>query len=227
MEKKRKILLVDDDAALCRIASLALQDEGYEVTCKTTLTGTATLVKDFCPDFIILDVEIGTDNGLDGLPEIHAAAPQTPILFISSHPDAAYIVKALGAGAVSYLKKPFEMGELLAYIQRYMPETTPDKALTQGDVCLIPDEHLIKVAGAEPARINRHEAILLELLLTNPDKVVTREQMKAALWNGQPASQHSLNNSIARLRTLLEPSRELTLKTVYKVGYMLNASQAD
>ena len=115
-----KVLFVDDDVALGNIVTLALESSGYEVHYQTSLVGVKTVAKEMQPDIIVLDLEIGTKNGIDAIPELKLVARETPILLVSSHLDSENLVKALEAGAVTYLKKPFEMVELQAYINRFV-----------------------------------------------------------------------------------------------------------
>ncbi len=116
---KIKVLFVDDDITLGNIVMMALNASGYEAYYQTSLTAIRSVIQELKPDIIILDVEIGKKNGIDATPEIKAIAPEIPILFVSSHIDSEKVVKALNAGGIAYLKKPFEIEELLAYIQRH------------------------------------------------------------------------------------------------------------
>lgn len=67
----------------------------------------------------MLDVEIGEDNGIDQMQQLKLYAPNIPVIFMSSHIDAGYLTRAIGEGAVNFLKKPFEIEELVAYILRF------------------------------------------------------------------------------------------------------------
>ena len=119
MGKKLKIFFIDDDIALGHICTRIMQEEGYEVLYQTSLNGAKACIVETHPDMIVLDVEIGNKNGIEAVPELKAIAPNTPILFISSHTNSQLVVQALSAGAVAYLKKPLEIDELIAYIKRY------------------------------------------------------------------------------------------------------------
>lgn len=116
---KIKVLFVDDDLALGSIVTLALEDAGYEVHYQTSLAGIRTVTAEMQSDIVVLDVEIGAKNGIDAIPELKQIAPEVPVLVVSSHVESDNVVKALEVGALTYLKKPFEMAELLAYIQRF------------------------------------------------------------------------------------------------------------
>lgn len=108
-----KVLLVDDDVMLSSIITTALKDEGYEVHYQSSLTGITTILNEFKPDIMVLDVEIGTGDSIDNASELKMAAPGTPILYISSHTESHEVARALKSGAVAYLKKPFSVEELI------------------------------------------------------------------------------------------------------------------
>lgn len=221
---KIKVLFVDDDLVLGNIVTLALETSGYNAHYQTSLAGIKSVMREFQPDIIVLDVEIGTQNGIDFAPELKAIAPDTPILFISSHVDSAFTVKALGAGGAAYLKKPFEIEELLAYINRYTA-TFHSKGIQLGIFSLDTEESLLKKGNETIKRLSQFECKLLKLLALNLNSVVTREQIEQELWEGVSGSEQSLNNYVVKLRKYLVEDKQLALTTIPKVGYKL--SKAD
>ena len=115
--EKTKVLFVDDDIALGQVVILALRALGYAAEYCTTLVGIQGVVQEMQPDIMVLDVEIGEKNGIDAVAELKLTAPDTPILFVSSHIAGSEVARALDAGGIAYLRKPFEMEELVAYIR--------------------------------------------------------------------------------------------------------------
>lgn len=113
--EKTKVLFVDDDIALGQVVILALRASGYAAEYCTTLVGIQGVVQEMQPDIMVLDVEIGEKNGIDAVAELKLTAPDTPILFVSSHIAGSEVARALDAGGIAYLRKPFEMEELVAY----------------------------------------------------------------------------------------------------------------
>lgn len=116
---KIRVLIVDDDATLGATLTLGLDTLGMQPSYQTSLAGLQSVVQSINPNIIILDVEIGEDNGIDQMQQLKLYAPNIPVIFMSSHADVGYLTRAMGEGAVNYLKKPFEMEELAAYIQRF------------------------------------------------------------------------------------------------------------
>ena len=80
MEAKVKILFIDDDITFGRICTIILQEKGYEVFYQTTLNGAKACIAEAHPDIIVLDVEIGNQNGIEVAPEITVIAPNVPVL---------------------------------------------------------------------------------------------------------------------------------------------------
>lgn len=217
---KIKVLFVDDDVTLGNIVMMALNASGYEAHYQTSLTAIRSVIQELKPDIIILDVEIGKKNGIDATPEIKAIVPETPILFVSSHIDSSEVVKALNAGGIAYLKKPFEIEELLAYIQRHSASFHP-KGIQAGCFTLNTEENLLMKKDEVVKKLSLFECKLLKLLALNMNQLVTREQIKRELWEDGFSSEQSLNNYIAKLRKYLSEDNQLELVTIPKIGYKL------
>ncbi|MDO4163366.1 MAG: response regulator transcription factor [Bacteroides sp.] len=220
-----KVLLVDDDIVLGNIATLALQQAGYEVHFQTSLYGIVEVLHELNPHIIVLDVEIGDKDGMATAPDLLAEAPDTPILFISSHTDADYVVKSMQLGAVGYLKKPFDVKELIAYVGRFasLGNDSPKDFMAIGEFKLLHEGTVLLKDEVEIKRLTPFEYKLLCLLAKNRDKVVTREAIEAELWgsNAVGSSEYSLNNYIIRLRKLLALDERIAIIALPKVGYKL------
>lgn len=219
---KIKVLFVDDDLALGSIVTLALEDAGYEVHYQTSLAGIRTVTAEMQPDIVVLDVEIGAKNGIDAIPELKQIAPEVPVLVVSSHVESDNVVKALEVGALTYLKKPFEMAELLAYIQRFAHPYRP-KGTEIGMFRLKADENLLLKGDEKVRKLSLLESKLLKMLAQNPNRVITREEISQELWGEYTteSSEQSLNNYIARIRKYLADDRRLELVTIPRIGYKL------
>ena len=195
-----KVLLVDDDVMLSSIITTALKDEGYEVHYQSSLTGITTILNEFKPDIMILDVEIGTGDSIDNASELKMAAPGTPILYISSHTESHEVARALKSGAVAYLKKPFsvEIGSLELNIQT----------------------RTIYQASKELKRLSKLEFSLLKLLYSHKGEIVSYEKIEE-LWEDAIMNEHSLYNYIVKLRKILAADPDISISTIGGNGYML------
>lgn len=223
---KIKVLFVDDDLVLGNIVTLALETSDYDAHYQTSLAGIKSVMKELQPDIIVLDVEIGTKNGIEVIPELKMIAPEIPILIVSSHVGAENLTKALEAGAVNFLKKPFEIVELLAYINRFVKPFRA-KELGIGMFHIKAEENLLMKGDEVKRKLSLFEGKLLKLLILNLNQVVTRELIEQELWRGivTASSEQSLNNYIAKLRKYLAEDKRLVLATIPQVGYKL--SQGD
>lgn len=215
-----KVLIVDDDVALGKIMMAALCGSGYDTHYQTSLTAIKSAVKDFQPDMIVLDVEVGTKNGIDITPELKLIAPNTPILFISSHTASSEAARALHAGGVAYLKKPFEIEELLAYVERHTSAHRGDISQI-GSFTLLVEDNLLMRGKELIKKLTLSEAKLLKLLIIHANQTVSREEIEQTLWEERVGSEHSLNNFIARLRKYLAKDENIQLLVIPKVGYKL------
>lgn len=217
MEKKR--ILFIDDVTLGTIVTLALNEAGYETHYQTSLTAITSVIHELNPHLLLLDVEIGKDDGIDKALQLKALAPDIPVLFVSSHVESAEVVRALRAGAVAYLKKPFELEELLAYVQRYTSDTFAEIRI--GHFTLNPKERLLTTETGEARTLSLSECKLLSLLASHRNEVVTRAEIEDVLWQGEAANEQSLNNFIAHLRKYLQGDKRIDLHTVKGIGYKL------
>lgn len=220
---KIKVLFVDDDVALGNIVTMALEDSGYEAYYQSSLIAIKSVIRELMPDIIVLDVEIGKKNGIDMTPELKMIAPEVPVLFVSSHVDSSEVVRALNAGGVAYLKKPFEIEELVAYISRHTVSFHVKPAQI-GRFTLNSEDNLLMKGDEVVRKLSVFESKLLKLLMLNMNEVVTRQQIEQELWEDSYANEQSLNNYIAKLRKYLSDDESLELMTIPKVGYKLSQS---
>ena len=210
--EKTKVLFIDDDTMLGNIVVAALTEMGYETHYQTSLAAIRSILRELCPDIVVLDVEIGTGDGIQAIAEVKSVLPDVPVLFVSSHTDSSYIKRALEAGGIAYLKKPFEIEELLAYIQRHVSSHSSLPTLVPiGSLTLDTEEYLLR----EEERIT--------LLARNLDQVVSRETIERGLWPDGNANGYSLNNFVLKLRKDLSEGTSLEIVTIPKKGYRLVA----
>lgn len=223
---KIKVLFVDDDVALGNIVTMVLDNSGYEVYFQSSLAGIQSVIGELKPDMIILDVEIGKKNGVDVTPALKQIAPQVPILFVSSHVDSAEVVKALRAGGIAYLKKPFEIEELLAYIDRHALVSSSNE-IEIGKLLLDTGENLLKKENKVIKRLSSFECKLIRLFALNINRTLLRTQIEQELWGDGFGNEQSLNNYIAKLRKYLRADASLELITLPRMGYKLIDGRRD
>ena len=221
MTKQIKVLFVDDDTTLGSMVSQGLTYLGYSVHYQSSMIALESIINEFQPNIIILDVEIGDKDGIDDSSRIRALFPNIPIIFVSSHIEASYVERALESGGTTYLKKPLDISELAAYVKRYAV-TKSDTNVSVGLFSLnLASRELLNSENNDSTILNKKESELLNLLITNANNVVSRETIIAEIWNGDYSSEQVLNNYISRLRKCLSEDPRISIKTVPREGYRL------
>ena len=118
-----KLIYIEDDQILGNLITQALVDYGFEIDFRTTLNGLQESLASMLPDLLILDIEVNNQSCLDILPAIRSQYPQLPIIIASSHTDGAKIVRSYDAGANHYIKKPYDVTELVFQIQNLLQQS--------------------------------------------------------------------------------------------------------
>lgn len=218
-----RILIADDDPQIVRALRITLSARGYEVV--TAPDGTAALdaATRTHPDIVVLDLGM---PGLTGVQVIEALRgwTQVPILVVSGRSGSWDKVTALDAGADDYVTKPFAADELLARIRalgRRTPAAGEEPVVTFGDVSVDLSARLVTRAGA-PVRLTPTEWRLLEVLVRNPGRLVTRETLLTEVWGPQYTTDTGyLRLYLSQLRKKLEaePSAPRHLITEAGMGY--------
>lgn len=218
---KTKVLLIDDDVMLGNIVTLALTEEGYEVHLQNSLTAIKAVASEFKPDIVLMDVEVGLKDGIEAMPELYTVFPKMPVVVISSHTESSEVARALRYGAVAYLKKPFEIEELNAYIKRYANDgrySVPKMKIASLELDLY--SRVLYKGSQELKKLTKLEFALLVLLGEHQGEIVSHEEM-AKLWTENVVDSHSLYNLIARLRKVLSADAAVDIITSEGKGYIL------
>ena len=118
-----KLIYIEDDQILGNLITQALVDYGFEIDFRTTLNGLQESLASMLPDLLILDIEVNNQSCLDILPAIRSQYPQLPIFIASSHTDGAKIIRSYDAGANHYIKKPYDVTELVFQIQNLLQQS--------------------------------------------------------------------------------------------------------
>ncbi|MFD7155606.1 response regulator transcription factor [Kribbella sp. NPDC059898] len=218
-----RVLVVDDDAAVCRSLVVALARDGYEVHTADgggeALRQTARLPV----DAIVLDVAMPEPNGLEVCRRLRSRGDRTPILMLSARELVDDRVAGLDAGADDYLTKPFALTELRARIRALLRRNeVSSEQLVYGDVVLDLAGSRVR-RGAREIVLSRTEYLLLELFLRNPGRVLSQTSIYQAVWGYDfgPGS-NNLWVYMSYLRRKLEAGGEpRVLQTVRGLGYVL------
>lgn len=229
-EMTHTIAVVDDDRAIRSSLRRALTLEGYEVV--EAVDGAAgNKVAGDC-DLMVLDATMPKIGGFELCRRLRAAGSDLPILMLTARQSTSDRVEGLDAGADDYLAKPFALDELLARIRALLRRTASAQSADGvaaahekyefADLAL--DTATREVSrGGEPIELSRTEFALLELLMDNPRRVLSSDEIYREVWGYDAAlASNSLQVYVGYLRRKTEPNDEPRLiHTVRGVGYVL------
>ena len=222
-----RILVVDDDLAVCRSIDRALRLEGYEVD--TVASGGEALqaVASTSPDALVLDLQLPDLDGLAVCRRIRESGDDIPILMLTARHGIDDRVQGLDAGADDYLVKPFALEELLARLRALLRRRFEGEGglVRSGELTLdLASREAHRGARAFP--LTRIEFDLLELFLRHPRQVLTREVLLNKVWGFDfESGTNSLAVYVGYLRRKTEAGGEpRCIHTVRGVGYVLRGT---
>lgn len=175
-----KILVVEDDLGIQEFLRELLLDNGYAVETASDGVIALNLIKKSQPDLVILDLGLPNVAGEAVCTEIRKKYPDLPIVILTAKDDVSDVVKGLNLGADDYVTKPFIADELLARIRARLRHGE-DVTLTVGDLELNNKTFEVKRSG-KSIQLSPHEFKLLQYLLSNKGRVLTREMILNRVW---------------------------------------------
>ena len=218
-----KILLIEDEVKLSGFIAEALNQSGH--ICDRETDGTkgleTAMVNDY--DLLLLDLMLPSLNGFEVLKNLRSFHNQTPVIILSALNDTENVIKGLDLGAVDYLKKPFDLDELLARVR-----SVQRRVLQQNSLKLKCEDMNIDMLSREVFRngkqvlLSNREFTFLEYLMTNANKVLTKSQILEKVWdiNFDPGS-NIIEVHLYQLRKKMDKRYEKQLiHTVVGRGYI-------
>lgn len=219
-----KLLLIEDDKQTAKTIKEAMKDYYAVDVVYTGEDGDfQAQVNDY--DTIIIDLVLPDINGVTVCKRIREAGIKTPILVLTGKAQVRDKVTALGAGADDYLTKPFSFAELLARVRaliRRNPDTLSSNKLFVGDLNLDVSSNTARRKGRKIS-LRRKEFSLLEFLMRNSGRVVTRSMILEHVWESEtdPVT-NTIDVHIKSLRDKVDrPFKKSLIKTVHGLGYKL------
>ena len=222
-----KILLVEDETSISEPLSYLLEKEGYEVVLAGDGRTAIDIVNREDVDLILLDLMLPGMSGIEVCREVRSQS-QTPIIMLTAKDSEVDIVVGLELGADDYVTKPYSSRELVARIKsvlrRFIEPEEENALLEAAGIVMDLDRHSVSVRGEEITMPLR-EYELLELLLRNAGRVLTRGQLIDRIWGADYyGDTKTLDVHIKRLRSKIEenPSSPTILVTVRGLGYRID-----
>ena len=225
MERRRRILVVDDEPQITRVLRVGLNGRGFDVRTAADAESALDTFADWTPDLVVTDLTMPGTDGIEFCRRIRKLS-QIPIIVLSVKNDERTKVAALDEGADDYVTKPFSMDELLARIRAALrrvpaPEGASEGVLEVGDFRIDFDAHAVSVRG-EAVRLTPKEFELLAYLVRHAGKVLTHRTLLTAIWGANYSEQvEYLRVFVGHIRRKIEvePSSPLYLVTEPWTGY--------
>ena len=226
-EPQATVLVVEDEESFVEALTVGLKREGFLVRVAKDGLEALTLFDTVRPDLVLLDVMLPNLSGVDVCREIRSRS-KTPIIMVTAKGGEIDTVVGLEVGADDYITKPYRLRELVARMRAVLrraprqDEPRSDGAVLEvGDVKLDPERHEVTVRG-EQVPLPLKEFDLLELLLYNAGRVLTRETLIDRIWGpNYVGDTKTLDVHVKRLRSKVEddPSRPRRIVTIRGLGY--------
>lgn len=220
-----RLLLVEDDTLLGDGICAGLKQEGYTVDWVVDGDAADHALRSEKFDLVILDINLPKRSGLQVLSDLRGRSDNTPVLILTARDTTPDRVAGLDSGADDYLVKPFDLDELGARLRALLRRSS-GRAISNivyGDLVLDPIARKVTNSG-EPIILAHREFALLQVLMDNIGRVMSRARLEEALygWSGEPDS-NALEVHIHHLRKKL--GNDL-IRTVRGVGYVLEKREA-
>jgi two-component system, OmpR family, response regulator MtrA len=226
----RHILLVEDDPSIRELTAMGLRAAGYAVTAVADGGAALEAFAADRPDAVVLDIMLPVVDGLTVCRAIRAESA-IPIVMLTARTETFDVVVGLEAGADDYVRKPFEMPELLARLRaalRRAGEADSPERLHLGPLVIDPSAHTVR-RGDDEVSLTHTEFLLLVELTRRPGQVFTRDLLLERVWGYDYLGDSRLVDvAVGRLRAKIEeePAQPRLILTVRGTGYKAIAAPA-
>jgi two-component system, OmpR family, alkaline phosphatase synthesis response regulator PhoP len=223
---RKRILLVDDEAAIVQSLRYNLEKNGYLVTAAGDGRSAVALAASESPDLVILDIMLPLLDGIEACKEIRKVS-DVPIIMLTAKHQEVDKVLALELGADDYVTKPFSLGEIIARVKarlrrREVDNEARDESITIGEISIDRSRQRLVVRG-EVIALAPKEFRLLYVLMENRGRIVTRQMLLEKVWGYDFEGEHqTISVHVRWLREKIEvdPNNPRHIITVRSRGYM-------
>ena len=227
---EKRILIIDDDEDLSLIISDMLESYGYHVTCATTCEEAFSLLEEQVYHLILLDINLPDATGFEVCKELRTVST-VPVIFASARTSETDRIIGFDIGGDDYLPKPYSMKELLSRVNALMRRTygfsEQEKVVKFGNIVVNITARTVTREN-EAVSLSLREFDLLAYLCEHKNTAVSKEKLLAEVWGTfSMVEMSTVTVHIRWLREKLEadPAKPVYIKTVFKVGYMLEVNE--
>ena len=221
-----RILVVDDEAVLAEMVSLALRYEGWTIGTAPDGASAVATARELRPDAVVLDVMLPDMSGLDVLRTLREHSPGLPVLLLTAKDAVEDRIAGLTAGGDDYVTKPFSIEEVVLRLRALLRRTgitAQDNGaqIVVGDLVLDEDSHEV-TRGGEPVVLTSTEFELLRYLMRNQRRVLSKAQILDRVWSYDFGGRSNIVELyISYLRKKIDNGRDPMIHTLRGAGYVL------
>lgn len=223
--KKNKVLLVEDDSTLSFIIEDALVREGFDVIVASDGEDGLRRFGTDGPGIVVADVMMPKLDGFSMVKLIRAQSPAVPVLFLTARTSIDDLLHGFELGANDYIRKPFQIAELLVRIKALLRRNAilkEQRILTVGDCMLDLASQKLRVGDAQYG-LSHIEALILDELFNHTNEVVEARALMFRVWqNDDYNNLNRIHGFIYKLRKYLTSSRSIDILNVRGIGYKLS-----
>lgn len=232
MQTPVSILIVEDDPDVASLLHKGLSEAGYQISLAFDGVSALSLARQQMANLLILDVMLPGKTGLEICATLRSEGIDTPILMLTALASTEQIVHGLDAGADDYMVKPFKLAELMARVRNLIRRAKPtagdaaptsnDQPLQMADLVLLPRKKAAERNG-QPISLTATEYRLLEYLMQNPNRVLSRQDILENVWGIDfNLSTNVVDVYINYLRKKIDkPHQQKLIQTIIGMGYAL------
>ncbi|MQS39458.1 response regulator transcription factor [Streptomyces katsurahamanus] len=225
-----RVLVVDDEAALSELLSMALRYEGWEVSSAGDGAGAVRRIREFRPDAVVLDLMLPDMDGLAALRRLRREAPDVPVLFLTARDSVEDRIAGLTAGGDEYVAKPFSLEDVVARLRGLIRRSgsvavRSESLLRVGDLTLDEDSREV-TRGGRAIHLTATEFELLRYLMRNPRRVLSKAQILDRVWSYDFGGQANVVELyISYLRKKIDLGRPPMIHTRRGAGYLIKPGE--
>jgi two-component system OmpR family response regulator len=224
-----RVLVVDDEATLAELVTMALRYEGWEVRSAGDGAGAVRIARELRPDVVVLDIMLPDLSGIEVLRRLREQNPNLPVLFLTARDAVEDRIAGLTAGGDDYVTKPFSLEEVVLRLRALLRRThvaaeAAGAVLVVGDLTLDEDSREVH-RGGELIELTATEFELLRFLMRNARRVLSKAQILDRVWNYDFGGQANIVELyVSYLRKKIDVGRAPMIHTLRGAGYVLKPS---